>query len=289
MVSTIQRRAQTITPDTAGGFTVPNDEFVRFWGVVLDDTLLRFITIYDEQNGRSNAVVIENDQSLGAWEGEGIAITALDSIFAEVATPTMPKVVAAAIGSLEFLADAEATPGGSGRVILDNVLAVRLRRTLHQAIAVGTGIGQPTGLFAVAANFASQIIGAVTTANITALMSSIHPNHLASRACGWVMNPTTLATALNLPLPNNWFSTAANNRFLLSYPIIFNPYAPANQIVFGDLAYYGLKRTPQLVAGVDRNSLALSGREVRFVWTRAEGKPVVAPNADVALGILKPV
>ena len=289
MVSTIQRRAQTINPNTAGGFTVHNDEAVRFWGVVLDDTLLRFITTYTEENGTSNSIVIENDQSLGTWAAEAAAFASPSAIFAETATPTMPKVVAHVEASLEFLDDANVDPDGGGRQVLDNLLAVRLRRSLHQVIAVGTGVGQPTGLFDTSAALASQIIGAVTTANIATLMGSIHPNHLAATGCAWLMSPATFVTMINLPLPNNWFSTAANGRFLLSYPIIFNPYAPANQIVFGNLAYYGLKRTPQLVAGVDRQSLALSGKEIRFVWTRADGKPVVADSSDVSLGILKPV
>lgn len=288
MVSTIERRDQTIIPDTAGGYLVPKEVIKRFWEIVIDDQLLRFITIYEQESGISNSIVIEDQQTLGVWGPEVSALTLQDVLFANISTPTMPKLTSATASSIEFLDDALADPTQGGRQILDVILANRLRRTLHQAIAVGTGTNQPTGLFEPTVGLTS-VIGAISTVNLSSLFAAIHASHLSAPACAWLMSPATFKACIDLPLPNNWFSTAAAGRFMLSYPVILNAYAPANQIVFGNLAYYGIKRIPQIFAGVDSQSLALSGREIRFAWTRAEGKPVVSASSDVSLAILKPI
>lgn len=290
VASRLQRRAQTINPNTAGGFLVPQDVQKRFWSEVLDDQLLQAITIYEEPSGTSSDIVIDNDLTLGTWEGEGAAVVPTDFAFASVGTATMPKVVTAVTSSWELLQDGVITDTGeTAAQILDARMVRRLRNTIHNAICTGTGVGQPTGLFNAAANLPVIIPGPITQANLATLFSSIYDYHLTQPSCAWVMGGTTFIQVLNLGLPSGWLNSDSYPMRMLGLPVILTPFSPQNEIVFGDLAWYALKRIPGFFAGVDGQTLALSGREIRFTWTRMDGKPVVAANRIPNLGILRPV
>ena len=288
MANVIEKRAQSIVPPTAGGYVVPEEATRLFWEIVLSDRLLAAITLYEEPNGQSNSIVIEDQQSTGSWVAENGAITPIDTVFANIPYINLPKVVAAAQSSIELLDDALAS-GSPGRAIVDRILANRLRRTMRQAIAIGSGTGQPLGLFTVAAALPVQVVGIVSRGNIYDLIGGIHPSHLESPNCAWVMSPSTWTTVVDVGT-SGWIN-GSDKLMLLGFPVILNAYAPTNEIVFGNLAYYGMKRIPELMSGTIVNSAsnALNGQATQYVWTRMYGTPVVSASSDPALGILKPV
>lgn len=282
-----EKRALSIVPPSAGGFTVPVNVSRLFWDIVLDDRLLEFITIYQEPNGRSNSIVVEDQQALGAWTGESAAITITDAVLANIEYSTLPKVCAAVISSEELDQDADSL-GDDGREILNRILANRLRRAFHQAIAVGTGVNQPLGL-CTAGNGLTEIVGAITNGTLRSLVRSIYATHLTAPSTAWFMNPVSWIEIVEQTDSNNWFS-GDNGLNILGFPVILNAYAPDNVVVFGNLAYYGMKTIPDFVSGSVKNApgLALNGQTAYYVYTRAMGKPVISASSDVPLAILRP-
>ena len=288
MVSGIEKRAQSGGVNTAGGFLVPSNTVVRFWDSVIDDWLLSRVTLYEESDGSSSLIVVENQSAVGSWVAEGAAITPVDAVFSQLLTGAFPKLVASSEATLEYLQDA-VPAGGMDPVELQNgILVRRVQRGIAQGIVNGTGgSDQPVGLFNASAGL-EPVTGAISLVNLSSLYSKVHPIHVAAPNCAWVMNPTVFKTIVDLPIPPSWLTQENGILYMLGKPIYQSPYAPASQVVFGNLAYYGFKRLPGLFTGIDMTTKILDGIARPFVWFRGNGSPVVSANSDHPLAILKP-
>lgn len=282
-MAVLEKRTQVITIPAAGGYTVPKDDAVRFWEVVLDEELLSAISVFDRATGRNTRNVIEDDTNEAQWVPEDTAATALDSLLAEVELESH-KLVAPVTLSHELLQDILAE-GQDASEVFRRILAGRVRRSLLRGIVAGTGLNQPTGLFTATLPLATT--GVINLANLLALYGGIAKEHRMMGA--WLMDDTTFVTIAQLGIPDGLFHCSPEGNFLVGRPIIQSPYAPANAVVFGNLRYYALQKTPQINEGRDSESLALGGLELRFTYVRVDGKPVISASGDIALGSLKPI
>jgi HK97 family phage major capsid protein len=242
---TSEFRAQALSPDSAGGYTVP-DEFRKELIRALDEenVIRKYATQFTTSSGIMT-IPVNSAHGSASWKTEAAAYAESDETFSEV-TLNAYKGTALIKVSEEILNDSAFN--------IDSFLATEFGRRLgkleEEAFIAGSGSGQPTGLIG------GTTLGTTATATnaITAdeLMDLYHAlaRPYRSRAI-WVMKDSTikmirkLRTGVTNDLTYLWQPglSAGEPDTLLGRPVVPSEFMPAattglKSVVFGDLSYY---------------------------------------------------
>lgn len=263
-----------------GGYLVP-EEFERQIVMGLDEanvvrSLAKVIT-----TGAERKIPVAATHSTAAWTAENGAYTPSQPSF-DQKTIDAYKLTDLVTVSIELLQDS--------MFDLESYIAAEFARAFgiaeEQAFCVGTGSGQPSGIFT-AAGGQSQITAAannaVTADELFSLVYALKSPY--RRNAKWLMNDSTIAAIRKLKDGNGvylWQPSlqAGEPDKLLGYELYTSPYAPvmasdALAIAFGDFKNYWIAdRSGRTVQRL--NELYSTNGQVGFVATeRVDGKVIL--------------
>ena len=263
-----------------GGYLVP-EEFERQIVMGLDEanvvrSLAKVIT-----TGAERKIPVAATHSTAAWTAENGAYTPSQPSF-DQKTIDAYKLTDLVTVSIELLQDS--------MFDLESYIAAEFARAFgiaeEQAFCVGTGSGQPSGIFT-AAGGQSQITAAannaVTADELFSLVYALKSPY--RRNAKWLMNDATIAAIRKLKDGNGvylWQPSlqAGEPDKLLGYELYTSPYAPlmasdALAIAFGDFKNYWIAdRSGRTVQRL--NELYSTHGQVGFVATeRVDGKVIL--------------
>lgn len=243
-------RQQGTTPDTAGGYTVPN-EMMRTIDIALKDfTGPRASSeIMSTMTGaRLPAPTVNDTAQMGERVAEQGAVGSQDIVFGNVdfdATKYSSKEV---LISLELLQDSATNmPALIGRL-----LGERIGRIHSDDFTVGTGTGQPQGIVTGSALGHTAAATAVFTwQELMTLEHSVDPAYRQSPGAGWMLHDSALlvmkqiADSQGRPLWQTSLVTGAPGTFD-GFPIFVNqsmpvPAASAKSVLFGALRKFVIR------------------------------------------------
>ena len=263
-----------------GGYLVP-EEFERQIVMGLDEanvvrSLAKVITTSAERK-----IPIAANHSTAAWTAENGAYTPSQPSF-DQKTIDAYKLTDLVTVSIELLQDS--------MFDLESYIAAEFARAFgvaeEQAFCVGTGTGQPTGIFTatggeVGVNAAGK--DEVTADELVNLMYSLKSPY--RRNAKWLMNDATISAIRKLKDGNGVFLWQPSLRAgepdrLLGYEVHTSPYAPtmgsdAYAIAFGDFNNYWIAdRSGRTVQRL--NELYSTNGQVGFIATeRVDGKVIL--------------
>jgi HK97 family phage major capsid protein len=275
----MEHRAQATSPDSAGGFTVPEEMANR-----IIERMKAFGGIANHANilNTSTGAVInfpQNDDTgeIGSIVAENIAATEQDLVFTSQALAAFKFSSGLVRMSKELLQD-EAVDLQS---YLVNALGKRLGRAEAGYFATGTGSGEPGGLMTQATiTTTSGAAGAVTYADVLDLEHAVDPAYRDSGVGMYGFNSQTekllkgLVDSEGRPL---WLPSMAESapatilgrRYFIDQGIA-DVASTARTMVFGDISAFTIRRT----LGVDMMRLEERYAEffqVAFLgWTRVD-------------------
>ena len=263
-----------------GGYLVP-EEFERQIVMGLDEAnvvrgLAKVITTSAERK-----IPVAATHSTAAWTAENGAYTPSDPSF-DQKTIDAYKLTDLVKVSIELLQDS--------MFDLEGYIAAEFGRAFgiaeEEAFCVGTGSGQPTGIFTVNGGdvaFTAASSNAVTADELITLMYALKSPY--RRNAKWLMNEATIASIRKLKDGNGVFMwqpslQAGEPDRLLGYELYTSPYAPAMEsdslaIAFGDFKNYWIAdRSGRTVQRL--NELYSTNGQVGFVATeRVDGKVIL--------------
>lgn len=266
--------------DANGGYLVP-EEFERQIIVGLDEfnvmrTLCKVITTAAERK-----IPVAATHSVANWTAENAAYTESDPTFSQKTIDAF-KLTDLAKVSIELLDDS--------MFDLEDYIANEFARAFgiaeEQAFCVGTGSGQPTGLFTengADVGVTTNSSTAITADEIINLVYSLKSPY--RRNAKFLMNDATVSLLRKLKDGNGaylWQPSvqAGQPDKLLGYDIYTSPYVPtveagALTIAFGDFSNYWIAdRTGRTVQRL--NELYSTNGQVGFVGTeRVDGKIIL--------------
>lgn len=290
----VELRAQGTSPDSAGGFLVPEtmrnklvDRLKAFGGlataveeiVTSSGEPMRWPTLDDT----ANAGVI-------ATEGSAPASGGADLQFGEVTLGAF-KYVAPGAGQLPLRVSVELLQDSAFDVqgLVERKLGERIGRRQAVDWVSGAGTTEPFGIDTNLNTTGDTFADATVTYDD--LVTAVHTVDPAYRAAAvWTFNDQTLAQIERLtdgdgrPLLNpaaEGISTGAHNVTLLGYPVVIDQawadYEDATTNLwgaFGDLrSGYVIRRVKDLTMIVNPYSRANEGQVEYTLWARADGVP----------------
>lgn len=250
-------RAQGVTTDAAGGYTVPTTTRKKIIEAISTfSPVERWAEVIETTTGEDLKLPKNDDTgNEGAILQENVQITEQDMVFSEVTMGAFMYTSKLVRVSFQLLQD--------NVVDLESYLArklgERVARVQARHFTVGTGSNQPDGFqpdATVGVTGATGQTDSVTYDDLVDLVSSIDEGYLDDSAA-WHMNRNTLATIRKIkdsagrPLVQPDLRTGAPNS-LLGFPIQVNPFIPdmaanAKAIIFGSLRQgYAIRRVRNL-------------------------------------------
>ena len=266
---------------TEGGYLVP-EEFERQIVMGLDEAnvvrgLAKVITTSAERK-----IPVAATHSTAAWTAENGAYTPSDPSF-DQKTIDAYKLTDLVKVSIELLQDS--------MFDLESYIAAEFARAFgiaeEQAFCVGTGSGQPTGIFTAnggEVGVTAAANNAVTADELINLVYSLKSPY--RRNAKWLMNEATISAIRKLKDGNGVFMwqpslQAGEPDRLLGHELYTSPYVPtmdsdALTIAFGDFKNYWIAdRSGRTVQRL--NELYSTNGQVGFVATeRVDGKVILA-------------
>jgi len=257
-------RAQALSPDSGGGFIVP-DEFRNELIMALnEENVIRSLATAFPTSSGVMTIPVNSAHGSASWKGEAVAYAESDETFAEV-TLSAYKATALIKVSEELLNDS-AFPIES---FLAKEFGRRLGKLEEEAFINGSGSGQPTGIFGGSTlGTTAAATNAITADELTDLYHSLARPY-RSRAT-WVMKDDTvklirkLKTGVSSDNTYLWQAGLKDGEpdRLFGRPVVVSEFAPApttglKAIIFGDIsAYYigdrqsiSMQRLVELYAG----------------------------------------
>lgn len=286
----VELRAQSVSPDAAGGFLVPEtlrdkmvDRLKAFGGLAgaveeistAGGEVLRWPTLDDTAN-------------VGVITAEGVAPAAggADMVFGEKTLGAF-KYVAPGAGNLPLRVSVELLQDSAFDVegLISRKLGERIGRKQAVDWVSGAGTTLPFGITT------GTAAAAFTSAGITyaELVTAVHELDPAYReGASWAFNDATLAKIESIvdttgrPIlnsQNDGISVGIGNMRLLGYPVVIDQAFPTYTDggtnrwgVFGDLrAGYVIRRVRDLTLIVNPYSRANEGQVEYTLWARADG------------------
>ena len=269
-----------------GGYLVP-EEFERQIVMGLDETnvvrsLAKVITTSAERK-----IPVASSHSTAQWTAENGAYTESDPTFDQKTIDAF-KLTDLVKVSIELLQDS--------MFDLEDYIAAEFARAFgvaeEQAFCVGTGTGQPTGVFTDNGGEVGVTAAAQTTVTADELISLVYAlKSPYRRKAKFLMNDVTIASIRKLKDGNGvylWQPSlqAGEPDKLLGYELYTSPYVPvmasdALAIAFGDFKKYWIAdragRTVQRL-----NELYSTNGQVGFVATeRVDGKVILAEGIQL--------
>jgi len=283
-------RAQGEASGAAGGYTVPDgfrnkiiERMKAFGGIqsaaevittssgnplnwpTMDDTANSGEIVAEHGTGSNGADIVFDTDSLGAYK------------YMSLGASNLPLRV-----SVELLQDS----AFDVQALVSRVLGKRIARAMAVDFAVGTGTGEPEGLF----NKAGAVALASSSGNFTYqklldLVHTVDPDYRASAS--WVFNDAILAKLQGMvdgnsrPLLSDAQSSIAGSpggARLLGYPVVIDQAVAglgdnAKIAAFGDIREaFVIRKVKDVTLVVDPYGRAANG-EVQFTaWARADSK-----------------
>ena len=266
--------------DANGGYLVPT-EFEKFIVDTLkeENVMRRLCKVITTDNERK--IPVAATHSTAAWTAENAAYTESNPTFAQK-TIDAYKLTDLVKVSIELLDDS----AFDLEEYIAREFAYAFGAAEEQAFCVGTGTGQPTGLFTTnggTVGVTAASATAVTTDEVISLIYALKAPY--RKNAKFLMNDATVSALRKLKDSNGQYLwqpslQAGQPDRLLGYEIYTSPYAPtlaagALSIAFGDFqSYWIADRTGRTVQRL--NELYSTNGQVGFVATeRVDGKIIL--------------
>ena len=268
------------SPDQDGGYLVP-EEFEHDIVTGLDAvnvirSLAKVITTHHDRK-----IPIAVGHSAATWTAENTAYTESNPTFGQKQIDAFKLTDLLRI-SVELLQDAEFD--------MESYIAAEIARAFgiaeEQAFCVGTGVGQPTGIFTANGGAVGVTAAAANAITLDEMISLVYALKSPYRKnAKFLMNDATVALVRKLKDGNGaylWQPSvqAGQPDKLLGYDLYTSPYAPtvgagAYAIAFGDFKNYWIgDRAGRTVQRL--NELYATNGQVGFVATeRVDGKVIL--------------
>lgn len=268
------------TPDADGGYLVP-EEFERQIVTGLEEanivrTLAKTITTSAERK-----IPIAATHSIAQWTAENAAYTESNPTFAQKTIEAF-KLTDLAKVSVELLQDS--------MFDLESYIATEFARAFgaaeEEAFCIGTGTGQPSGIFTASGGTVGVTAGSPTAVTVDNLIDLVYSLQSAYRKnAAFFMRDVTVSALRKLKDSNGaylWQPSvqAGQPDRLLGYPLYTSPYVPAVAasalpIAFGDFKNYWIAdRTGRTVQRLVE--LYSGNGQVGFLATeRVDGKVIL--------------
>lgn len=271
---------------SAGGYLVP-EEFENQIITGLDEfNVVRGVANVIRTNG-DHKIPVATKHSTAQWKGEGVAYAESDPEFGQI-TLSAHKLTDLVKVSIELLQDS--------MFDLDSYITGEFARAFgiaeEEGFCVGTGSGQPTGIFTANGGEVGHTAGAadkITPEDIISLIYKLKAPYRA--AAKWLMNDSTVAAVRKLKDANGvymWQPSFAMGEpdKLVGYELLTSAYAPeiaasANVAAFGDFHCYWIADRMGITVQRLNEAFATNG-QVGFIATeRVDGKVVLAEGIQL--------
>lgn len=278
------RNALSEGVDTEGGYLVP-DEFERTLVQSLaDQNVMRGLAKVIQTTSGDRKIPVVSTHGTAGWLDEGKPYTESDEVFSQVTLSafklgTFLKISEELLNDAAF--DVESYLAGE--------FARRIGAAEEEAFLVGTGTGQPTGIFTTGGGQAG-----VTTAKPTDISADeLIDLHYSLRApyrknAVWLMNDSTVKTVRKLKDAQGQYLwqpalTAGSPDLILGKPVHTSAFVPeikasARTVAFGDLGYYWIADRQGRSFKRLNELFATSGQVGFLASQRLDGK-LVLPEA----------
>ena len=272
------------SPDTDGGYLVPTEFEKQIVMGLREANIIRFIakTI---TTSAERKIPVAATHSTAQWTAENAAVTESNPTFAQKTIDAF-KLTDLVKVSLELLQDS--------MFDLESYIAAEFARAFgvaeEEAFCVGTGTGQPTGIFTENGGVVGVTAGtSITVDNLIDLVYALKSPY--RRNAAFLMKDVTVSALRKLKDNNGAYlwqpsAQAGQPDRLLGYPIYTSPYVPAVAadalpIAFGDFSNYWIAdrmgRTVQRL-----NELYAGNGQVGFIATeRVDGKVILAEGIQL--------
>lgn len=272
--------------DADGGYLVPTEFENQIVTGLTEANVIRSIakTI---STSAERKIPIAATHSTAQWTAENAAYTESNPTFAQKTIDAF-KLTDLVKVSIELLQDS--------MFDLEMYIATEFARAFgvaeEEAFCVGTGTGQPSGIFTASGGEVGVTAGSATSVTVDNLIDLIYKlKSPYRRNAAFLMRDVTVSSLRKLKDTNGaylWQPSvqAGQPDRLLGYPIYTSPYAPAVEasslpIAFGDFSNYWIAdrmgRTVQRL-----NELYAGNGQVGFICTeRVDGKVILAEGIQL--------
>jgi HK97 family phage major capsid protein len=243
-------RAMATNEATKGKTTVPVGfiptiiENLIYTGPMLDGA---FFQRYDTNSGEELKIPTELTRPSGTATAEGATLAVSDPTFGDKSLKAF-KFSTLILASKELVSDA----GFPLEQFLGRQLGVALGTAVNNALTLGTGTVQPTGIVATLGTVAgvtggTGASGAFTADNLITLMHAVNSVYANRPTTAWMLNRATLGAVRRLKGEEGYLfqpaATVGSPNTLLGYPIVENPDIAnvgtnAKSVLFGDMSQY---------------------------------------------------
>lgn len=279
----VQCRALSEGTDSAGGYMVPPGfipELVR--DVPKLTQLYQYVRKTPVGTNAGEIPTVSTNATV-YWGSENTAIDQGDPVFG---TGTFSVKRLNGLVKLSREVTEDATPDIVASVI--ELFQEAIAKERDRVIAIGTGSGQPTGLYSASGITDVSGITSLTYANLVKVHESVDHRYFSSPSCRWVMNQNVKAAVMQIvdSYGQPIFQTNVQNGYvpqMLGHPVSIEEGCPNNFIFFGDLSYY--RWFDRGVMGVER-SMEGDAFTAHQIWIkffeRVDGKPVLPKTVPMA-------
>jgi HK97 family phage major capsid protein len=243
-------RAMATNEATKGKTTVPVGfiptiiENLIYTGPMLDGA---FFQRYDTASGEELKIPTELTRPAGTATAEGATLAVSDPTFGDKSLKAF-KFSTLILASKELVSDA----GFPLEQFLGRQLGVALGTAVNNALTLGTGTVQPTGIVATLGTVAgvtggTGASGAFTADNLITLMHAVNSVYANRPTTAWMMNRATLGAVRRLKGEEGYLfqpaATVGSPNTLLGYPIVENPDIAnvgtnAKSVIYGDMSQF---------------------------------------------------
>ena len=198
----VEGRAQSTSPGSAGGFTVPEgfsgqiDQQMATWGPMWDAAIVRELST-STGNALPWPTVNDTDKS-GRIKAENASVDddgSDDVVFSEKVLNSYVFDTGMVRVPIELLQDS----AFNIEALMGDLFGERLGRAANTALTTGTGTNQPNGIVTASGlGLTSAAVAAVTSDELIDLFHSVDPAYRMSPKCRWMFNDSTLAAIRKL-------------------------------------------------------------------------------------------
>lgn len=249
-----ESRAQSEGTNSAGGYLVPTDYWVRITEVMKAYGGLQALSNQITTSDGRNLPWPKNDDTAntGAWLGENTQVSEVDIAFTQNQLQAWTASSNLVLVSLQLLQD-DAFDLDSW---IPKKLGQRLGRIVAAGLMGGSGSSQPLGLLAAVTKTVTGgtgAAGAFTYANLVDVQHKIDPAYRQGSNCAWIMSDSAVTTLLKItdsyghPLWNPSIQQGSPD-FLLGNKVVIDqavtaPGLSARSVLFGDFESAYVTRT----------------------------------------------
>ncbi len=282
------RNDLSVGTNSAGGFTVQTDVASFIIDALKDFGGMRRVATPLRTTGSNPLLMPASDGTAeeGAIVAENATAGDLDPTFTQIPLPVFKYSSLVVPISIELLMDSQIDVEG----FVTRRLVTRLGRIQNRHFTVGTGTGQPTGLFTAAAIGRTGATGTATSVTYDDLVDLEHSVDIEYRRrpdTAWMMNDLTMRQVrkikdtAGLPIfardPGGAGAPTGAPNTILGYRVEINNHAPemaanARSIAFGALAEYTIRDVLDvLLQRYDDSAYAKKGQVGFNGWMRSGG------------------